>query len=52
MHVTAWGPWTLVATAYALAFLQRTAPSAILDRLMADFDVGAVSIGVLISAYF
>ncbi|MGQ4809072.1 Membrane sensor protein UhpC [Candidatus Entotheonellaceae bacterium PAL068K] len=42
----------LVAVAYALAFLQRVAPPAIMDRLMADFRVGASQIGLMTSAYF
>lgn len=48
----AWSLWSLVAVAYALAVFQRSAPQTFVDRLMADYDVGASAIGVLASAYF
>jgi predicted MFS family arabinose efflux permease len=50
--VAAWLVWSLVALAYVLVFLQRVAPPTILDRLMADLQVGATRIGWVISAYF
>lgn len=48
----AWAMWSFVALTYALAFLQRIAPHTILDRLMADFTLGATEVGLVTSAYF
>ena len=49
---TAWLVWSLVAVAYVLVFLQRVAPPTILDRLMADLQIGATQVGWVVSAYF
>jgi predicted MFS family arabinose efflux permease len=44
--------WLVVAVTYILAFFQRVAPQAFLDRLMADFSLDAAGIGALLSCYF
>ena len=44
--------WSLAASAYALAFFQRVAPQTFLDRLMADFQVGASQVSLITSGYF
>lgn len=48
----AWFMWSVVGLAYVFVFFQRVAPQTIVDRLMADFNVGAAHIGMVTSAYF
>jgi MFS family permease len=45
-------PWCIVAAAYTLAFFQRVAPQAFVDRLMADFSLDAAGLAALLSCYF
>jgi sugar phosphate permease len=47
-----WLVWSLIGSAYMVAYFQRVAPQTVLDRLMADFYAGASQIGMVTSAYF
>lgn len=44
--------WAAVATAYAIAFLQRVSPQSIGLNFMADFQTDAAGIAMLASSYF
>ncbi|MBL8669644.1 MAG: MFS transporter [Alphaproteobacteria bacterium] len=47
-----WLAWATVALFYFYAFVQRTAPSAMIDPLMRDFAVGGAVLGNLLAFYF
>src|SRR6202049_3957521 len=44
--------WAAVATAYAIAFLQRVSPQSISLNFMADFGTDAAGVAMLASSYF
>jgi len=44
--------WATVATAYAIAFLQRVSPQAVSLSFMADFHTDAAGVAMLASSYF
>src|SRR6202171_1845573 len=44
--------WATVATAYAIAFLQRVSPQSISLNFMADFGTDAAGVAMLASSYF
>jgi MFS family permease len=44
--------WATVATAYAIAFLQRVSPQSVSLSFMADFHTGAAGVAMLASSYF
>jgi predicted MFS family arabinose efflux permease len=44
--------WAAVATAYAIAFLQRVSPQSVSLSFMADFETGAAGVAMLASSYF
>lgn len=44
--------WATVATAYAIAFLQRVSPQSISLSFMADFHTDAAGVAMLASSYF
>lgn len=44
--------WTIGALFFLYAFVQRVAPSVMIDELMRDFGVGAAAIGHLSAFYF
>jgi predicted MFS family arabinose efflux permease len=44
--------WTTVATAYAIAFLQRVSPQSVSLSFMADFSTDAAGVAMLASSYF
>jgi len=44
--------WATVATAYAIAFLQRVAPQSVSLSFMADFGTDAAGVAMLASSYF
>ena len=48
----AWVIWALGSLCFAYAFLQRVAPSVMVDELMRDFAVGAAVLGNLSAIYF
>ena len=48
----AWAIWSLGACFFYYAFLQRTAPSALVPDLMRSFDVSASALGSLSAFYF
>ncbi len=47
-----WLVWGVAATFYFTGFYQRVAPAVMTDRLMADFAIGAASLGHLSAFYF
>jgi MFS family permease len=47
-----WVVWGLGAAFYLSGFYQRVAPAVMTDRLMADFAIGAASLGNLSAFYF
>ena len=44
--------WAAVATAYAIAFLQRVSPQSITTNFMIDFNTDAAGVAMLASSYF
>ncbi len=44
--------WAAVATAYAIAFLQRVSPQSVSLNFMADFSTDAAGVAMLASSYF
>jgi predicted MFS family arabinose efflux permease len=44
--------WMAVATAYAIAFLQRVSPQSVSLSFMADFETDAAGVAMLASSYF
>jgi predicted MFS family arabinose efflux permease len=44
--------WATVATAYAIAFLQRVSPQSVSLSFMADFSTDAAGVAMLASSYF
>jgi predicted MFS family arabinose efflux permease len=44
--------WATVATAYAIAFLQRVSPQSVSLSFMADFGTDAAGVAMLASSYF
>jgi hypothetical protein len=44
--------WATIATAYAIAFLQRVSPQSVSLSFMADFHTDASSVAMLASRYF
>ena len=44
--------WATVATAYAIAFLQRVSPQSISLSFMHDFSTDAAGVAMLASSYF
>ena len=44
--------WAAVATAYAIAFLQRVSPQSVSLDFMADFSTDAAGVAMLASSYF
>jgi predicted MFS family arabinose efflux permease len=44
--------WATVATAYAIAFLQRVSPQSVSFSFMQDFDTDAAGVAMLASSYF
>ncbi len=48
----AWLVWGLGAVFYCYGFFQRVAPAVMADQLMADFGIGAASLGNLSAFYF
>src|SRR5882724_1442698 len=44
--------WAAVATAYAIAFLQRVSPQSVSLSFMADFGTDAAGVAMLASSYF
>jgi predicted MFS family arabinose efflux permease len=44
--------WAAVATAYAIAFLQRVSPQSVGLNFMADFSTDAAGVAILASSYF
>jgi predicted MFS family arabinose efflux permease len=44
--------WATVATAYAIAFLQRVSPQSVSQSFMADFHTDASGVAMLASSYF
>ena len=47
-----WLVWGVAATFYFNGFYQRVAPAVMTDRLMADFAIGAATLGHLSAFYF
>jgi len=47
-----WAVWGLGAAFYLSGFYQRVAPAVMTDHLMADFNIGAASLGNLSGFYF
>jgi len=47
----AWSTWGLAAFFFAVGFFQRVAPAVMTSELMADFSIGAASLGNLASFY-
>lgn len=50
--LTAWSAWGAAAMFYAYAFLQRVAPSVMVDDLMRDLTLDGAALGTLSAAYF
>jgi MFS family permease len=48
----AWLAWSMGALLFFYAFVQRVAPSVMVDELMRDFSVGAAIVGNLSAFYF
>src|SRR3954454_15509657 len=44
--------WATVATAYAIAFLQRVSPQSVSQSFMQDFSTDAAGVAMLASSYF
>lgn len=51
-HFQATVSWSLIATAYAVAFLQRVSLQSFIDLLARDLNVTAQGAGILASGYF
>lgn len=50
--LTPWLIWILGGSFFTYTFFQRTAPSAMVDSLMREFDVNAAALGNLSAVYF